>query len=517
MKESRQKAQKKDIKSRLKGFNLRAYSILLGFGLVAAVATQKRFDPAEISGMFLIAAILMFILYKDITRYRPRYMTEGNMPVLLGLMIAGTLITGRAAEFALHGLSVGFSIDPGAVIYGLPLAAGAVLVTLLFDFHTALLFSFIISLIAGIWQGEAAYPLYVFAGSLAGAFSVIRLRKRTAVLRGGLYVLCANLAATFVILLFGGEILSLKALFSMVFAAFSAVFVVAIVALVLPVLEYLFKATTDISLLELLDLEQPLIKNLMVNAPGTYHHSIIVGNLVEAVAEHVGVNPLLARVGAYYHDVGKIKMPEYFIENTAGISKHEGLTPHMSSMVLVSHVKEGVELAEQHKLPEVVIDIIRQHHGTSLITFFYEKAKGLPNGAELSEEEYKYPGPKPQSRTAALIMMADAVEAASRVLNEPTASRIAALVDKVINHIFLTGQIDDCELTLKDISEVKRRFTYILTGILHRRIDYPGFDFGGSGEGSHKQPAKEDKAKPKADKEGFPEGPQAAAASRGRA
>jgi putative nucleotidyltransferase with HDIG domain len=276
----------------------------------------------------------------------------------------------------------------------------------------------------------------------------------------------------------------------------------------LPILEYTFKVTTDISLLELLDMEQPLMKNLMITAPGTYHHSIIVGNLVESAAEAVGVNPLLARVSSYYHDIGKVKMPEYFVENQSNsMSKHEKLAPHMSSIIISSHVKEGVELAKQHKLPQPIIDIIEQHHGTSLMTFFYQKAKGQRDESEPSEEEYKYPGPKPQTRVAALVMMADAVEAASKVLNDPTPARIAALVDKIINHIFLEGQLDECELTLKDISEIKKHFSYILTGILHKRIDYPGFNFNGSSskfqeaqrqinEGYNTEQAKNDKDKP---------------------
>jgi putative nucleotidyltransferase with HDIG domain len=259
-------------------------------------------------------------------------------------------------------------------------------------------------------------------------------------------------------------------------------------------LEYVFKITTDISLLELLDLNQPLMKSLMITAPGTYHHSVIVGNLVESAAEAVGVNPLLARVSSYYHDIGKIKMPEYFVENQSNApSKHDKLTPHMSSMIIINHVKEGVELAKQSKLPQSIIDIIRQHHGDALITYFYQKAKGLAQENSTSVDEYKYPGPRPQSRVAALVMMADALEASSRVLNDPTPARIAALVDKIINHIFLEGQLDQCELTLKDISEIKKRFSYILTGIFHKRIDYPGFDFN---DGNiHKEPAKNDTTK----------------------
>ena len=309
-------------------------------------------------------------------------------------------------------------------------------------------------------------------------------------------MLGVNLLILMTILLYKGLLLTSFASYSFMFSAVSVVLVVAIVSLMLPILENLFKVTTDISLLELLDLDHPLMKSLMVNAPGTYHHSIIVGNLVESCAELVGANPLQARVGAYYHDIGKAKMPEYFIENQmSGANKHEKITPHMSSMILISHVKEGVEMAREYKLPEEVTDIIEQHHGNSLITYFFEKAKGEAGGESPSEEVYRYPGPRPQSRTAALIMMADAVEAASRVLTDPTAARINALVDKVINHIFLTGQLEECELTFKDIYEIKTRFNYILTGILHKRINYPGFDFDKDGKDDGKHNAEAEKAK----------------------
>jgi len=278
------------------------------------------------------------------------------------------------------------------------------------------------------------------------------------------------------------------------YAAIGGLSVIAIVTLLLPLIEYLFKVTTDITLLELLDLDQPIMKNLMVTAPGTYHHSVIVGNLVEAAAETVGANPLLARVSAYYHDIGKIKMPDYFVENQSGsISKHDKLTPHMSSMIITNHVKEGVELAHQYKLPEAIVDIIKQHHGNMTVSYFYEKAKEKSENDAPAEEDYKYPGPKPQTRVAALVMMADAVEAASKVLNDPTPARIESLVDRIINHIFLEGQLDECELTLKDIHEIKTRFTFILTGIFHKRIDYPGFDF--TNENLHKESAKTQKGK----------------------
>jgi len=473
---------------------IKVFFIVL-YGFFAALAIQDNFDPEEIAGGFFIACLLIFILYRDIMRYRPAYIKQYNMLVLLGLMLISTLLIGRLFGYLLISLSKGLEIQSlDSSVFGIPIPAGAMLVSLLFDFHTAIIFSFIVSLLTGIWLHDAAYTIFAFVGSITAAFSVIRCKKRSELLKGGSYVITINTVTVIIILLFKGELLTIKTPSSVMFAIIGGLGVTAIVSLLLPLLEYAFKITTDIKLLEYLDLNQPLMKNLMITAPGTYHHSVIVGNLVESAAEAVGANPLLARVSAYYHDIGKIKMPDYFIENqSSSVSKHEKLTPHMSSMIIVNHVKEGVELAKQYKLPEPVIDIIKQHHGTMLVSYFYQKAKEKREETLPAEEDYKYPGPKPQTRVAALVMMADAVEAASKVLNDPTPSRISSLVDRVINHIFLDGQLDECELTLKDIHEIKRRFSYILTAIFHRRIDYPGFDF--SDEGLYKESSKADKSK----------------------
>lgn len=480
--------------------------VYIGFmALLSALSIMREPGLGSFAGSVLMAGVLIWLLYLDIIRYQPLYAKKSRMLVLLGLMVVFTLGMSRAFEYILAGMVRGIEINAaGAEIYGIPLAAGAMIVMLLFDFHTAIVVSFIVGLLAGLWQGDSSFALYAFVSSLTAAFSVVRCKRRTAILRGGILVLAVNLITLFTILLYKDVLITGFASYAFMFSAISVVLVVAIVSLMLPLLENVFKVTTDISLLELLDLDHPLMKNLMISAPGTYHHSIIVGNLVESCSELVGVNPLLARVGAYYHDIGKAKMPEYFIENQmGGVNKHEKITPHMSSMILTSHVKEGVEMALEHKLPEEITDIIQQHHGNSLITYFFEKAKGETGMEEPSEEVYRYPGPRPQSRTAALIMMADAVEAASRVLTEPTAARVNILVDKVMNHIFLTGQLEECELTFKDIYEIKMRFNYILTGILHKRVNYPGFDFDKDGkrDGQHSKQAEEDKAAASADRE----------------
>jgi putative nucleotidyltransferase with HDIG domain len=210
----------------------------------------------------------------------------------------------------------------------------------------------------------------------------------------------------------------------------------------------------------------------MLKAPGTYNHSILIGNLVESAARAIKVNPLLARVSAYYHDIGKIKMPEMFIENQlTGYNKHEELSPYMSSLIVASHVKEGIELAKQYNLGEPIVDAIAQHHGTRLMTFFY--AKALKQDPNAKEENFRYPGPKPKSREIALLMMADAVEAATRALEDFTPARIGNLVKKITQDIFLDGQLDECELTLKDLNLVVESFTRSLIAIHHQRVDYP--------------------------------------------
>ena len=484
-----------------------------GMALIVSLCLMVNPSAGRFIGGALMAFVLLFILYRDIMRYRPAYVENYNMLLLLGLMIVSTLLICRFTEYLFHNLSIGF-IDPKSVRYGIPVAAGAMLIALLFDFHTAIVFSFTIALFTGYWLNDALYPIYTFVGSLTAAFSVIRCKKRSALLRGGLYVTAVNVLIVLIVYLSRDELFTSVVPSALTFAIFAGIATSAIVSLLLPFLEYAFKVTTDISLLELLDLNQPIMKTLMIAAPGTYHHSVIVGNLVEAASETVGVNPLLARVSSYYHDIGKVKMPDYFIENqSTSPSKHFKLTPHMSSMIIINHVKEGVELAKQYKLPPSIIDIIRQHHGNSLITYFYEKAKEQDEGNAPTEEDYRYPGPKPQTRVAALVMMADAVEAASRVLTEPTPARISALVDKIINRIFLEGQLDECELTLKDISEIKKRFTYILTGIFHKRIDYPGFDF--SDENIFREQAKVDKNKPEEGKKGVKQGAAPARSSQG--
>jgi putative nucleotidyltransferase with HDIG domain len=242
-----------------------------------------------------------------------------------------------------------------------------------------------------------------------------------------------------------------------------------------PLLESLFNYTTDIKLLELSNLNHPLIREMMVKAPGTYHHSLSVGAMVEAAATTIGANALLARVMAYYHDIGKMEHAQYFIENQRpGYNPHDSISPHLSKTIIVAHVKDGAEMGLEYNLGQPIIDGILQHHGTTMISYFYNKA--LESQDEdidtVEESDFRYPGPKPQFREAALVMLADSIEAAARCLEEPTATRLTSLVKNIIQGKFIDSQLDECDLTLRDLSMIEESFKKTILSIYHHRIDY---------------------------------------------
>jgi putative nucleotidyltransferase with HDIG domain len=259
------------------------------------------------------------------------------------------------------------------------------------------------------------------------------------------------------------------------------------VAGVLPVLEFLFNVVTNISLLELADFNHPLLKRLVLEAPGTYHHSLLVGNLAEVACESINANSLLARVGAYYHDIGKVEKPEYFLENQGkSSSRHGQLKASMSKLVIINHVKEGLALAHKHKLNSSIIDFIEQHHGRSLVFYFYIRA--LEEAKDnVKEDVFRYPGPKPQTKETAIVLLADSVEAACRSLGSPSAQRIDEVVHTVINNKFIDGQLDECDLTLKDLNKIAEIFIRILSAVYHSRIGYPEI----KSEDNSKQPSDE--------------------------
>ena len=451
-------------------------------------------------GYFLLVSSLLAIYYIEIDRHKKELTEQPKMLFLFCLIMCGVIIVGKGIYILMEGQGnwVGFlKARQGAAIsdypigsYILPLSLAPLLITLLFDIHLGIVMTLVISAIAGLWLHDAVFAFYTVAGGLTACLGISKCKRRACLLKAGFFVSNVSFVTVLMFYLIQGRFVLTEILLSLSMAFMNGLLVATLASAILPLLENLFSLTTNISLLEWLDLNQPLMRQLLLEAPGTYHHSIITGNLVEVAAESIGENTLLARVGAYYHDIGKMKMPEYFIENQRGIeNRHDKLTPTMSSLILIAHVKEGVELAKRNKLPMIITDIIKQHHGASLIKFFFDKAKELAGHEDtVAEENFRYPGPKPHTRVAALVMLADNVEAATRVLDDPTPARISNLVDNIVNKIYLDGQLDNCELTIKDLHKIKHQFIYILTGIHHKRIDYPGFKLI-TNENLHKKPA----------------------------
>jgi putative nucleotidyltransferase with HDIG domain len=369
--------------------------------------------------------------------------------------------------------------------YIFPFAAGVMLVRIILNSEIALVYCAVCAPLLGILFNNSLFVVvYALLGGIIGAHGVRQCQYRGTIYTAGMKVSVVNLALALPFQILTDNLFTSQSLYIIIFALLGGLVNSVIVAGTVPVIESLFHYTTDIKLLELASLNSPVLRELMIRAPGTYHHSVMVGTMVEAAAEAIHANPLLARVAAYYHDIGKISKPLYFIENmSGGENRHDKLSPSMSALILISHVKEGVELAREKRLGLPIIDIIRQHHGTGLISFFFQKAKGgdEQDARNVDERDFRYPGPKPQTREAGLVMLADCVEAASKTLTDPTPARIQGMVQKIINNIFIDGQLGECELTLKNLHDIAKSFNMILAGIYHHRIDYPEPAFKVSG------------------------------------
>ncbi|UCF05628.1 MAG: HDIG domain-containing protein [bacterium] len=363
---------------------------------------------------------------------------------------------------------------PDLNAYLIPVAFVSLLSTAFFGIMTSVMLTLFASLMVVTHTSLPAS--HVFTGILAGTAAIIsiaQLRERKNFYRIFLYV---SLAYIIGIMGFGArENISVGGfLLTSLWGITNSFVCTILVMFLMPIFESISDVTTNFTLMELSDLNRPILRRLLIEAPGTYHHSIMVGNMVEAVAEDVKANGLLARVGAYYHDIGKIAKPEYFFENKGdNVNKHEKLSPTMSALILASHIKEGVELAKKEKLPKVIIDAIREHQGTTVMAYFYQKALEYDSHDSVNIDDFRYPGPKPQSKETALIMLADSAEAAVRSLKEPTAPRIRAIVSKIIEARMNDGELDQSRLTLNDIAVIKEQFIQLLTGIFHPRISYP--------------------------------------------
>ena len=462
-----------------------------------AVKLANIFESSGINRLFMgigimgLVLVLFYFPYRFARKNIRKFNPSNKDILLLTLLTMGNFLLLKIA-FAVSTAMGGLFpyIDTADYCYLIPFAASAIIVRIIINSEVALVYCAVCAPLLGImFNNSLQVVVYALLGGIVGAHGVRQCKERGAIYTAGMKVSVVNAALAVSFQFFSDNAFTMQTVYCLVFALAGGMITAAYATGTIPLIETLFHYTTDIKLLELANLNTPILRELMIRAPGTYHHSVVVGNLVEAGAEAISANPLLARVAAYYHDVGKISKPLYFIENVGcGENRHDKLSPSMSALILISHVKEGVELARENRLGQPIMDIIRQSHGTSLITFFYQKAKGLmaSDGQAVEEKDYRYPGPKPQTREAGLVLLADCVEAASRTLTDPTPARIQGMVQKIINNIFIDGQLDECELTLKNLHEIAKSFNRILAGIYHQRIDYPEPVFKDKGSGGKK-------------------------------
>lgn len=363
----------------------------------------------------------------------------------------------------------------GWQVYLIPISFVAMVLAIAYSPRTSLAVSWMLAAVIALMAGiHLVLFFYLLAGSAVSAFGSTRIRKRSKIIKVGMQT-----GLAYVLVIWGESLLTGgaydRAVLNSALGFANGVLVAFLISGILPFIEKWFNITTDISLLELSDQNHPLIRRLIFSAPGTYHHSLIVGNLAEEAAEAVGANALLARVGSYFHDIGKLSRPDYFIENEPiPGAKHSKLTTPMSTTIILAHTKDGAELAREYKLPSAIREIIKQHHGTSILEYFYHEAMEEFGGpAEVDEASFRYGGPRPQSREAGVVLLADACEAASRTLNEPTSKRIESLVEDIVRRKMEDGQLDECSLTLTDLAKIKDAFARILSARFHTRIKYP--------------------------------------------
>lgn len=415
--------------------------------------------------LYIVLAILLssimgiefFYIYKN---YRSIYLDFKKL-VLINLINVFSLILVRCVSFA----------SP----FMIPLALAPLLMTMLINYKISLFVnSMNVIIVAALTGFNSQVIIIAIVNALVGATILRKMQQRNDILYSTLYIAVLSGVITFAT----GVILSsnLKDIFlNSAFSIIGTVFAGVLATGLLPFLESTFNIVTTLKLLELSNPNTPLLKKLLMEAPGTYHHSMLVANLAELAAEEVKANPVIARIGAYYHDVGKTTRPYFFKENQ--ISKenpHDKITANLSTLIIISHVKEGLELAKEYNIPEVIQDIIAQHHGTTLVKYFYYTVKNnSENPDEVREEDFRYPGPIPSTKEAGIIMLADSVEAAVRSINEPTKGKIEEMVNNIIKDKLHSGQLNDCDLTLKDLETIRKCFLKTLNGIYHQRIEYP--------------------------------------------
>ncbi|MBP8626125.1 MAG: HDIG domain-containing protein [Syntrophorhabdales bacterium] len=440
---------------------------------IKEMGSRDAFGVKRFVSLFLFIFSISLILYEFAERNIKKFsLSDKDMIFCSSLMLLTVLIM-KTILLILSHIGQGNNVS---LMYLAPVFMFGIIVRIVLFSEAAIIFSLLIAIVIGImFDMSMSAFIFVLAGNILASYFSGKCEDRNTIIKAGIFT---AFIVSFLVVVFdvmtGNSLtdIPLKVLLILINGIASSFIALGL----LPVIEYVFDYTTDIKLLELANLDNPLLREMMVNAPGTYHHSIIVGNLSKAAAESIGAHPLLTRVASYYHDIGKLKMPHYFIENRKGFEDaHKNLTPSMSSLIILSHVKEGAELADKYRLGKKIKDIIQEHHGTSLVTYFFNRAKENedPDLYTIDEKDFRYGGPKPQTKEAGIVMLADVVEASSRILSEPTPKRIEKHVQDTVERVFLDGQLDECELTLKDLHAIQKSFVNILLGIFHHRIEYP--------------------------------------------
>ncbi|MEI7885643.1 MAG: HDIG domain-containing metalloprotein [Clostridia bacterium] len=416
--------------------------------------------------LFTVGIFIITIFY--IGRYRRSFMSNPNHIILYGLL---TLI-----YLLLIVITYKFSAANALtdnIGYIIPVAFVPMMVSVLLDNRLAIYLNIVMALYAGIIMDfTLQLPIFIFVSGLVGVLSVSSLSQRGDLMKSTLYVFLANsfvIISTSLIQRTAGSDMLWLVFFGLLGALLSTVLTIGF----LPFFESVFKITTNVRLLELSNPNTPLLKRLMFEAPGTYHHSIMVGNLASSAAHSIHANSLLVRVGAYYHDIGKLRRPFFFIENQIyeQDNPHENLTPNLSKLVILSHAKDGLDLAKEYKLPKDITDFILQHHGTSLVRFFYSKALDTLEGVK--EDDYRYEGPKPHTKEAAILMLADSVEAGVRSLNSPAPGVMEGFIRKIIKEKLDDGQLEESELTFHELDVIAQSFVRVMAGLYHSRVEYP--------------------------------------------
>lgn len=429
------------------------------------IGVQDYFKQIVGKIMTIFMLLLIFILFLYYTRYD---IFNDNLKLSL---LSSLFILVCFVSFLSLKLKINAPVE--LLIF---VSVVSILLTIIFDSRLAFFAIVIVCLlIAAIRGGDFTVIFVSFSGSVLAIFSVRDIKNRSQIFRSFFFILAGYSIAILAIGFDRFEDIQ-KILINLLYGGINSIMSPIIAYGLLIFYEKVFKITTDLTLLELADFNQPLLKELSTKAPGTFHHSIVMGNLAEEAAAAIGANRILARVGCYYHDIGKTIQPSYFVENQIEkYNRHENLNPSLSAKIIISHVKEGIELAKKHKLPQVIIDFIPMHHGTTLVKYFYDKAQSLVNEdkKDFSEYIYRYPGPKPQTKETGIAMLADNVEASTKAIENPSPKKLEDKIDEVIKKRFMEGELDECDLTLKELTQIKKSFLKILIGIHHQRIKYP--------------------------------------------